>query len=93
MDVRDVEQLTLARAQPPLARLPLTLRTVPVTTRNGELSITCLMGSARFWGADGKRSVRNEASRPFDSPLPGFLGLAQTTREDDMLRSTQVSAA
>ena len=33
VDVRDVEQLTLARRQPPLARLRLALRTVPIPTR------------------------------------------------------------
>ena len=59
---------------------------------------SCLMGSASFWGADGNRSGRNEASRPLDSPLPWGLepgeqcvrrserSLAQARRHDGLDR-------
>jgi len=33
------------RLEPAVAGLGLTLGTVPISARNGELSITCLMGS------------------------------------------------
>jgi hypothetical protein len=50
--VRHVEDLALARLQPALAGLRLALRAVPISAGNGELSITCLMESASFWGAE-----------------------------------------
>ena len=49
--IRHVEQIALACVEPALPRLCLTLRAMPVAAANGELSITCLMESARFWGA------------------------------------------
>ena len=45
MSVGRCEQFGASRGQPAVARLALTLRAMPVTARNGELSITCLMGS------------------------------------------------
>jgi hypothetical protein len=39
------QEFLLARLQPAVAGLGLTLGTVPISTRNGDLSITCLMGS------------------------------------------------
>ena len=41
------QQLGLARLKPGLRRPPLALRTVPIPARNGELTITCLMGKFR----------------------------------------------
>jgi hypothetical protein len=43
--VRSGQQFLFPSGDPALARLGLTLGAVPITTRNGELSITCLMGS------------------------------------------------
>jgi len=45
MGIWRCEQFGSARGQPAVARLALALRTVPVSACNGELSITCLMGS------------------------------------------------
>jgi hypothetical protein len=46
MDVGGGQQFAAARSQPTVASEGLTLGTVSVPTRNGELSITCLMGSS-----------------------------------------------
>jgi hypothetical protein len=43
--VRSGQQFLFPSGDPALARLGLTLGAVPIATRNGELSITCLMGS------------------------------------------------
>jgi hypothetical protein len=45
MDVGRWEKLLATRCEPAIASACLTLRTVPISTRNGELSITCIMGS------------------------------------------------
>ena len=45
MDVARREKFSLTRGDPSFAGTRLTLRAVPVATRNGELSITCIMGS------------------------------------------------
>ena len=45
MDVRHGQKVPAARIEPAVAGVGLALRTMPVSTRNGELSITCLMGS------------------------------------------------
>ena len=39
------EEFLPARLQPAVAGLGLTLGTVPISAGNGEISITCLMGS------------------------------------------------
>jgi len=39
------QEFSLAGRQPTLARLRLTLGTVPISAPNGERSISCLMGS------------------------------------------------
>src|SRR5207247_10356421 len=43
-------QFLFPRLDPSLTRLRRTLGTMLVTTRNGEISITCLMGSISLWG-------------------------------------------
>jgi hypothetical protein len=45
MSIGCSEQFTASRLQPAIARLALTLWTVPVAAGNGVISITCLMGS------------------------------------------------
>jgi len=45
MEIAGVEEFAFACHQPPLAGLRLTLGAVPISTRNGELTITCIMGS------------------------------------------------
>jgi hypothetical protein len=62
--VGHLEQLALARVQPALPRLRLALRAVPVPTANGELTITCLMVSARFWGVQARSRSRTVDNRP-----------------------------
>ena len=44
VEVRHRQQLFLALGQPLARRRSLALRTVPIATGNGELTITCLMG-------------------------------------------------
>jgi hypothetical protein len=45
VDVGRGQQFTTTRRDPAFPRTGLTLRAVPVATANGELTITCLMGS------------------------------------------------
>jgi hypothetical protein len=45
------QQLPLPCLEPAQARVALTLGAVPVSARNGEISITCLMESNLYWGA------------------------------------------
>jgi hypothetical protein len=45
MNIWDREKFSLARGEPLVPGVGLTLRAMAVTARNGELSITCLMGS------------------------------------------------
>ena len=45
VEVGDAEEFFLSCGEPALASLCLTLRAVPVPAGNGEISITCLMGS------------------------------------------------
>jgi len=68
MHVRHVQQLAFARGQPAVSRLRLTLRTVAIATRNGELSITCLMESPRFWGAPSLSLALRSAFVAHSSP-------------------------
>ncbi len=45
MDVARREKLLLTRGDPAIACRRLTLRAVAIAAANGELSITCIMGS------------------------------------------------
>ena len=45
VDVRRGQKFTAARRDPAFPRTGLTLRAVPIAATNGELPITCLMGS------------------------------------------------
>jgi hypothetical protein len=45
MDVTRREKLLAARCEPAVASSCLTLRAVPISAGNGELTISCLMGS------------------------------------------------
>ena len=51
MKVFTVEEFGGALLDPRGPRERLALGTMAIATRNGELSITCLMESTRFWGA------------------------------------------
>src|SRR5579863_8339985 len=50
MDVRHGQKVPAARIEPAVTGVGLALRTMPVSTSNGELTITCLMGSNSLWG-------------------------------------------
>ena len=60
VEVGNAEEFFLSCGEPALASLCLALRTVPVPTRNGEISITCLMGSNSLWGVGRPLSDRSE---------------------------------
>jgi hypothetical protein len=45
VDIRRGQQFTTTRCDPAFTRTGLTLRAVPIAATNGELPITCLMGS------------------------------------------------
>ena len=47
--IGDRQQFSNASGEPFIARVDLTLRAVAVATSNGELTITCLMGSNSLW--------------------------------------------
>ena len=59
MDVGHGQKVAAARIEPAVTGVGLALRTMPISTRNGELSITCLMGSNSLWGVEPARA-------PFD---------------------------
>jgi hypothetical protein len=50
VEVRNGQQFGRARRQPFCAGVPLALGAVPIAACNGELSITCIMGSVLLWG-------------------------------------------
>ena len=45
VEITYAEQFLFAGGEPALARLRLALWAMPISARNGELTITCLMGS------------------------------------------------
>ena len=49
VQVRNGQELSLTSGQPLFAGIAETLRTMPVAAANGELTISCLMGSIWFW--------------------------------------------
>src|SRR5262249_45270640 len=55
MEVTGGQEFPLSGGDPSLACLRLTLGTMPVPARNGEISITCLMGSISLWGVVGRK--------------------------------------
>ena len=58
VDIAGGQKVPLARRQPAVARVRLALGTVPVAARNGELPITCLMGSIFLWGVGPSGSMQ-----------------------------------
>ena len=67
--IGDRQNLLFAVGKPLIARPAVALRAVSVATRNGELTITCLMGSDFLWGVERQKGRLHAASHPFDSPL------------------------
>ena len=57
VEVRNFEEFPFARGEPALARLCLILRAMPVPAGNGELTITCLMGSDLLWGVQRQKGM------------------------------------
>ena len=51
------QDLLLPRSKPLITCVGLTLRAMPVSTCNGELSITCLMGSLSLWGLTRRKGM------------------------------------
>ena len=56
MEITDVQQFLLPFGQPAVAGVGLAFWAMPISTRNGELSITCLMGSLSLWGVEEARA-------------------------------------
>src|ERR1017187_5953418 len=50
VEMRHRQQFSRPRGQPFCAHVALALRAVPIPAGNGELSITCIMGSVLLWG-------------------------------------------
>jgi hypothetical protein len=50
VDVASGQEFPFPRREPAQAGVALAPRTMPVATRNGVLSITCVMGSFLLWG-------------------------------------------
>jgi hypothetical protein len=53
MEISCRQKFPLAGGDPTLSRLALAFWTVAIATCNGEISITCLMGSTSLWGVEG----------------------------------------
>jgi hypothetical protein len=62
--VIDGQQLRLPSLEPPGLRQRLTRGTMAIATRNGELTITCLMESVRFWGVRAPSRSHTLGNRP-----------------------------
>jgi hypothetical protein len=69
MKVGDRDQLAGACRHPAVTHRNLTLGAMAVPAGNGEISITCLMGSIFLWGVEWQKGMLHAASHPFDSPL------------------------
>src|SRR5260370_11116092 len=65
------QQLGLPIGQPLGAGRGLTLRATPVPTSNGELTITCLMGSNSLWGVEERLSGRSKLFSLIQAVLDG----------------------
>ena len=50
MEVRGLKKFPLSGRDPTLPCLGLTLGAMPIAASNGDLSISCLMGSISLWG-------------------------------------------
>ena len=50
MEVRGLKKFPLSGRDPTLPCLGLTLGAMPIAAANGDLSISCLMGSISLWG-------------------------------------------
>jgi hypothetical protein len=67
--VPDREEFVLSGGEPLIARVRQTLRAVPISTANGELSISCLMESPRFWGVSRKAGAHTGVCTPDRLPI------------------------
>jgi hypothetical protein len=61
MNIEGGQEFAAARLQPPIASWGLTLGTVPIAARNGELSITCI-GLNRYAVAEGGIPIKAHQS-------------------------------
>ena len=62
VEVAHRQHFGLPLGDPPVAGGCLALRTMAIAAGNGELTITCLMGSNSLWGVEERLSGR---SKPF----------------------------
>ena len=69
MDIACGQQFPFARLKPASARVALTSRAVPVSAGNGELSITCLMGSNSKWRVRRQERIQARVPSLWNSPL------------------------
>ena len=69
MDIACGQQFPLARLKPAQARVALASGTMPVSARNGELSITCLMGSFLLWRVRRQERMQPRVPGLWNSPL------------------------
>src|SRR5437773_543643 len=58
MEIARFQKLLLSGSDPTLACLGLTFGTVAIAAGNGEISITCLMGSIFLWGVESPNGAR-----------------------------------
>jgi hypothetical protein len=66
--IADGQEFLLARRDPRVAGRGEALGTMPIPTGNGELSITCLMESPRFWGVPSLSPALRSAFVAHSSP-------------------------
>jgi hypothetical protein len=64
VEVRNRQEVSLPRAEPSFLRGRLAFGTVAIATANGELTISCLMESARFWGVRASSRFHTLDLRP-----------------------------
>src|SRR5262245_45779156 len=90
VEVGHLKQLGLTRLHPLAGLAALALRTMPIAAANGELTISCLMGSIYLWGVGLKMSEAVAFSRvptPHYEPVPRQNYEAVDSRYDSLLAS------
>jgi hypothetical protein len=65
VDVGRGQQVLFPRFEPSVAGVGLAFWTMPASAGNGELPITCLMGSNSLWGVRCQKSMLQHGRTPF----------------------------
>jgi hypothetical protein len=74
VEVAHGEHFRLSFGDPPVAGCGLALRAMAIAAGNGDLPITCVMGSNSLWGVERGNRRKSNHSKPLFLPIKN-LGL------------------